>query len=193
MMEHPDDSAPATLRAGELIGKFHGEKAATGPIGWRCTVCCKPGPGRDHAAIEARMPAVASHSMTFMRWSIDRSCHCIQIGLCQEPNITPGVARHERPPEPISACDLLVDQSIAGRLRVRDYSCAVRPPQLAASFISDARRSAEHSPAFGSGGLGRRDRAGRLETTRYIKRGLWGGRSCDMMASFRVPRQKKRP
>jgi hypothetical protein len=53
MMEHPDDSAPATLRAGELIGKFHGEKAATGPIGWRCTVCCKPGPGRDHAAIEA--------------------------------------------------------------------------------------------------------------------------------------------
>jgi hypothetical protein len=52
-MEHPDDSSPATLRAGELIGKFHGEKAATGPIGWRCTVCCKPGPGRDHAAIEA--------------------------------------------------------------------------------------------------------------------------------------------
>jgi hypothetical protein len=45
--------------------------------------------------------------------------------------MTPGVARHERPPEPISACDLLVGQSIAGRLRVRNYSCALRPPQLA--------------------------------------------------------------
>jgi hypothetical protein len=80
MMEHPDDSAPATLRAGELIGKFHGEKAATGPIGWWCTVCCKPRPGRDHAAIEAHAcRRIPFHSMTFMRWSIDRSCHCIHI------------------------------------------------------------------------------------------------------------------
>lgn len=33
MMEHPEASAPATLRAGWLIGKFHGENAATGPMG----------------------------------------------------------------------------------------------------------------------------------------------------------------
>src|ERR1700749_5343932 len=37
MIEQPDDSAPATLRPGELIGKFHGENAATGPIGCRST------------------------------------------------------------------------------------------------------------------------------------------------------------
>jgi hypothetical protein len=60
MMEHPDDSATATLRAGELIGKFHGEKAATGPIGWRCTVCCKPGPGR---AVDALASVEEGHSV----------------------------------------------------------------------------------------------------------------------------------
>lgn len=38
MIEQPDANAPATLRAGELVGKFHGENAATGPIGWRYTV-----------------------------------------------------------------------------------------------------------------------------------------------------------
>ena len=43
MIEQPDDNAPATLRAGELIGKFHGENAATGPIGWRSTVWRIPG------------------------------------------------------------------------------------------------------------------------------------------------------
>jgi hypothetical protein len=53
MMEHPDDSAPATLRAGELIGKFHGEKAATGPIGWAVHGVLQTRAGRDHAAIEA--------------------------------------------------------------------------------------------------------------------------------------------
>ena len=31
--EQPDASAPPTFRAGWLIGKFQGEKAATGPIG----------------------------------------------------------------------------------------------------------------------------------------------------------------
>jgi hypothetical protein len=41
-----------------------------------------------------------------------------------------GVATHERATEPISARDLLVGQSIAGSLRVCDYSCAVRPLQL---------------------------------------------------------------
>src|SRR5258708_18329444 len=35
MMEQPADNAPPTLRAGELIGKFQGEKAAATPIGWR--------------------------------------------------------------------------------------------------------------------------------------------------------------
>jgi hypothetical protein len=39
-----------------------------------------------------------------------------------------GIARHERPPEPICACDLLVGQSIGGRHRVRVYSCAVGQP-----------------------------------------------------------------
>ena len=48
-----------------------------------------------------------------------------EFGLCQEPNITLDVASHERARKPISASDLLIDQSIAGRLRVRDYSCAV--------------------------------------------------------------------
>src|ERR1700739_3742749 len=42
MIEQPDDNAPATFRAGELIGKFHGENAAPGPIGWRSTVCRMP-------------------------------------------------------------------------------------------------------------------------------------------------------
>jgi hypothetical protein len=43
MIEHPAESAPPTLRAGELMGKFHGENAATTPIGWRSTVCFMPG------------------------------------------------------------------------------------------------------------------------------------------------------
>jgi hypothetical protein len=43
MIEHPAGSAPPTLRAGELIGKFHGENAATTPIGWRCTEWRMPG------------------------------------------------------------------------------------------------------------------------------------------------------
>ena len=43
MIAQPDDKAPATLRAGELIGKFHGENAATTPIGWRNTVLRMPG------------------------------------------------------------------------------------------------------------------------------------------------------
>ena len=43
MIEQPADSAPPTLRDGELIGKFHGENAATGPIGWRSTVWRMPG------------------------------------------------------------------------------------------------------------------------------------------------------
>ena len=34
MIEQPDANAPAILRAGWLIGKFHGENAATMPIGW---------------------------------------------------------------------------------------------------------------------------------------------------------------
>src|SRR5262249_52150048 len=33
MIEQPADRAPATFRPGELIGKFHGENAATTPIG----------------------------------------------------------------------------------------------------------------------------------------------------------------
>src|SRR6516225_6046872 len=33
IIEHPADSAPATLRAGEASGKFHGENAATTPTG----------------------------------------------------------------------------------------------------------------------------------------------------------------
>ena len=32
MIEQPEDNAPPTFLAGELIGKFHGENAATGPI-----------------------------------------------------------------------------------------------------------------------------------------------------------------
>ena len=43
MIEQPADRAPPTLRAGELIGKFHGENAATTPIGWRNTECRMPG------------------------------------------------------------------------------------------------------------------------------------------------------
>jgi hypothetical protein len=43
MIEQPDDSAPATLRAGDDIGKFHGENAATTPIGCRSTVLRMPG------------------------------------------------------------------------------------------------------------------------------------------------------
>ena len=43
MIEQPADRAPPTLRDGELTGKFHGEKAATGPIGWRSTVWRMPG------------------------------------------------------------------------------------------------------------------------------------------------------
>ncbi len=43
MIEQPEASAPAILRAGWLIGKFHGEKAATGPIGWWCTMWRMPG------------------------------------------------------------------------------------------------------------------------------------------------------
>src|ERR1700733_3895477 len=39
MIEQPADRAPPTLRAGELIGKFHSEKAATTPTGWRNTEC----------------------------------------------------------------------------------------------------------------------------------------------------------
>src|ERR1044072_2841146 len=38
VMAQPDGSAAAPFRPGELIGKFHGENAATGPIGWRNTV-----------------------------------------------------------------------------------------------------------------------------------------------------------
>lgn len=38
MTEQPEASAPAILRAGWLIGKFHGENAATLPIGWRTTI-----------------------------------------------------------------------------------------------------------------------------------------------------------
>ena len=43
MMLHPAASAPPTLRAGELMGKFQGENAATTPIGWRNTVWRMPG------------------------------------------------------------------------------------------------------------------------------------------------------
>jgi hypothetical protein len=43
MMEQPAERAPPTLRAGELIGKFQGEKPATTPIGWRNTVWRMPG------------------------------------------------------------------------------------------------------------------------------------------------------
>src|ERR1700733_1655818 len=43
MIEQPADSAPPTLRAGELIGKFQGENAATTPIGWRSTEWRMPG------------------------------------------------------------------------------------------------------------------------------------------------------
>ncbi len=43
MIAQPDDSAPATLRPGDDIGKFHGENAATTPIGWRSTVLRMPG------------------------------------------------------------------------------------------------------------------------------------------------------
>jgi hypothetical protein len=43
MIEQPADSAPPTLRAGELIGKFQGENAATTPIGWRKTEWRMPG------------------------------------------------------------------------------------------------------------------------------------------------------
>ena len=42
--EHPAARAPATLRAGWLSGKFQGENAATGPIGWWWTMCLMPGP-----------------------------------------------------------------------------------------------------------------------------------------------------
>ncbi len=52
MIEQPEESAPATFLAGELIGKFHGENAATGPIGCRSTVCRIPGLARDHPAIK---------------------------------------------------------------------------------------------------------------------------------------------
>ena len=38
MIEHPEASAPAILRAGWLIGKFHGAKAATVPTGSCTTV-----------------------------------------------------------------------------------------------------------------------------------------------------------
>ena len=62
MMEQPDDNAPATFRPGELIGKFQGEKAATGPIGCRNTVCRIPSSlGITRPYI--RKPSVASHSM----------------------------------------------------------------------------------------------------------------------------------
>ncbi len=44
MIEQPDARAPATFRAGWLIGKFQGENAATGPIGWWLTTCFTPGP-----------------------------------------------------------------------------------------------------------------------------------------------------
>ena len=41
-MAQPAASAPPTLRAGALIGKFQGENAATMPIGSRTTVSCMP-------------------------------------------------------------------------------------------------------------------------------------------------------
>ena len=62
MMEQPADNAPATFLAGELIGKFQGENAATGPIGWRNTVWRMPsslGMTRPYS----RRLSVASHSM----------------------------------------------------------------------------------------------------------------------------------
>ena len=43
MIEQPAPSAPPTLRAGELNGKFQGENAATTPIGWRSTEWRMPG------------------------------------------------------------------------------------------------------------------------------------------------------
>jgi hypothetical protein len=43
MIAQPAASAPPTLRAGELIGKFHGVKAATTPAGSRTTVWRMPG------------------------------------------------------------------------------------------------------------------------------------------------------
>ena len=43
MIEQPAPSAPPSLRAGDEIGKFHGAKAATGPIGWRSAIRQKPG------------------------------------------------------------------------------------------------------------------------------------------------------
>lgn len=43
MMAQPAARAPATLRVGELTGKFQGEKPATTPIGWRSTMWRMPG------------------------------------------------------------------------------------------------------------------------------------------------------
>ena len=78
MIEQPEDNAPATFRAGELIGKFHGENAATGPIGWRSTVWRMPsslGMTRPYS----RNPSVASHSMMSQPRKISsRAC---SIGL----------------------------------------------------------------------------------------------------------------
>ena len=47
MIEHPEDSAPATLRAGELIGKFQGENDRLAQYG-----VPHSGLARDHAAVE---------------------------------------------------------------------------------------------------------------------------------------------
>jgi len=83
MIEQPADSAPATLRPGELIGKFHGENAATGPIGWRSTECRMPsslGMMRPYN----RRPSVASHSMmsaprtiSSLAWSSGLPCSSV--------------------------------------------------------------------------------------------------------------------
>jgi len=43
MIEQPEAIAPATLREGWLMGKFHGENAATGPMGWWWTMYLTPG------------------------------------------------------------------------------------------------------------------------------------------------------
>ena len=42
-IEQPAPSTPPILRAGEEMGKFHGVKAATGPIGCRSAMRQKPG------------------------------------------------------------------------------------------------------------------------------------------------------
>ena len=53
MIEQPADSAPPTLREGELTGKFHGEKAATGADRLAQHGVAHAGLGRNDAAVGA--------------------------------------------------------------------------------------------------------------------------------------------